>query len=41
LSGDKAGAKIAYQDFLALWKEADTNIPIFKAAQAEYSKLQN
>ena len=41
LSGDKVGAKTAYQDFLVLWKGADTNIPILKAAQAEYSNLQN
>ncbi len=39
-SGDVAGAKKAYQEFLALWKDADTNIPILKQAQAEYAKLQ-
>ena len=40
LSGDKTKAKTAYQDFLALWKEADPDIPILKQAQAEYAKLQ-
>ena len=30
----------AYKDFLALWKDADPDIPIFKAAKAEYAKLQ-
>jgi hypothetical protein len=32
--------KAAYQDFLALWKDADPDIPIFIAAKAEYAKLQ-
>jgi hypothetical protein len=31
--------KIAYQDFLAVWK-ADPDIPIVKQAKAEYAKLQ-
>ena len=30
----------AYQDFLALWKDADPDIPILKQAKAEYAKLQ-
>lgn len=40
LQGDTAKAKTAYQDFLALWKDADTDIPILKQAKAEYAKLQ-
>jgi eukaryotic-like serine/threonine-protein kinase len=40
LQGDKAKAKMAYQDFLALWKDADPDIPILKQAQGEYAKLQ-
>jgi hypothetical protein len=40
LSGDTIKAKGAYQDFLALWKDADLNIPIFNQAKAEYAKLQ-
>jgi predicted Zn-dependent protease len=40
LSGDTAKAKTAYQDFLALWKDADPDIPILKEAKAEYEKLQ-
>jgi serine/threonine protein kinase/tetratricopeptide (TPR) repeat protein len=40
LSGDKAKAKAAYQDFLTVWKNADPDIPILKQAQAEYAKLQ-
>jgi eukaryotic-like serine/threonine-protein kinase len=39
LSGDKSKAQAAYQDFLALWKNADADIPVLKEAQAEYAKL--
>jgi len=30
----------AYKDFLSLWKDADSAIPILKQAKAEYAKLQ-
>jgi serine/threonine protein kinase/Flp pilus assembly protein TadD len=40
LQGDTAKARTAYQDFLALWKDADPDIPILKQAKAEYAKLQ-
>jgi Tfp pilus assembly protein PilF len=40
MQGDTAKAKAAFQDFLALWKEADTDIPVLKQAQADYAKLQ-
>src|ERR1700679_2778817 len=33
-------ALTAYKDFLALWKDADPDIPILKQAKAEYAKLQ-
>jgi len=33
-------ARSAYQDFFALWKDADPDIPILKQAKAEYVKLQ-
>ena len=39
LSGDKTGAKAAYQVFLALWKDADPDIPILKSAKVEYARL--
>ena len=39
MSGDTAKAKIAYRDFLTLWKDADPDIPILKQAKAEYAKL--
>ncbi len=40
LAGDTAKARTAYQDFFALWKDADPDIPILKQAKAEYAKLQ-
>jgi eukaryotic-like serine/threonine-protein kinase len=39
LQGDSAKARGAYEDFLALWKDADPDIPVFIAAKAEYAKL--
>jgi eukaryotic-like serine/threonine-protein kinase len=33
-------ALAAYKDFLALWKDADPDIPILKQAKAEYANLQ-
>ena len=39
LTGDTAKAKTGYQDFFALWKDADPDIPILKEAKAEYAKL--
>ena len=39
LSGEYAKAKTAYQEFLTLWKDADFDVPVFKEAKAEYSKL--
>jgi len=40
LAGDKHKAKAAYQDFLTLWKDADSGIPILKQAKMEYARLQ-
>ena len=40
IAGDSGKAKAAYQDFLALWKDADPDVPILKEAKAEYAKLQ-
>jgi eukaryotic-like serine/threonine-protein kinase len=34
-SGETTGARAAYQDFLTLWKQADTDVPLLKQAQAE------
>jgi hypothetical protein len=40
MAGNNDRAKIAYRDFLMLWEAADPDIPIFKQAKAEYSRLQ-
>jgi eukaryotic-like serine/threonine-protein kinase len=40
LQGDNAKARTSYQDFFAAWKDADPDIPILKAAKAEYEKLK-
>jgi serine/threonine protein kinase len=39
LSGNKAGAKAAYKDFLTLWKGADPDVPVLRQARAEDRKL--
>ena len=39
LSGNSAKSRAAYQDFFALWKDANPDIPLLKQAQAEYAKL--
>jgi hypothetical protein len=40
LKGDTAKARAAYEDFLALWKDADPDIPILRQAKGEYTKLK-
>jgi len=40
MQGDTAKAKVAYNDFLTLWKDSDPDVPILKQAKAEYGKLQ-
>jgi hypothetical protein len=39
LQGQTVKARTAYQDFFALWKDADPDIPILRQAKAEYAKL--
>jgi hypothetical protein len=36
---DRKRTAAAYQNFLSLWKDADSNIPILKKAQAEFAEL--
>jgi serine/threonine protein kinase/tetratricopeptide (TPR) repeat protein len=40
LQSDITKAKLAYRDFLTLWKDADPDIPIFNQAKEEYAKLR-
>ncbi len=39
LQGNATAAKSAYQDFFAVWKDADPDLPVLKQAKAEYDKL--
>jgi eukaryotic-like serine/threonine-protein kinase len=39
MQGDTAKARAEYQTFLALWKDADPDIPVLLAAKSEYAKL--
>jgi len=39
LAGDLAQSRRAYQDFLALWKDADPDVPMLQQAKAEFAKL--
>jgi tetratricopeptide (TPR) repeat protein len=38
-SGDRAGARASYRDFLTLWRQADPDVPLLKQALAEASRL--
>ncbi len=40
LQGDAAKARTAYQDFLALWKDGDSDVPVLQQAKAEYAKIK-
>src|SRR5437762_1824959 len=38
LAGSMNAARTSYQEFLALWKSADSDVPILKSARAEFAK---
>ncbi|HSF14451.1 MAG TPA: serine/threonine-protein kinase [Vicinamibacteria bacterium] len=40
LTGEMAESRRAYQDFLALWKDADEDVPVLRAARDEYARLK-
>ena len=40
LERDQARSRVAYQDFLAQWKDADADLPLLKDAKAEYDRVQ-
>lgn len=40
IAGDATKSRKAYQDFFALWKDADVDIPVLIEAKQEYEKLK-
>jgi eukaryotic-like serine/threonine-protein kinase len=40
LAGNRARARAAYEDFLALWKDADAGVPLLAQAKAELARLR-
>jgi eukaryotic-like serine/threonine-protein kinase len=40
MEGDTAKARIAYNDFLTLSRDADPDIPVLRQAKSEYAKMQ-
>jgi tetratricopeptide (TPR) repeat protein len=40
LQGKKDRARFGYEEFLALWRQADSDIPVLMQAKAEYAKLK-
>jgi DNA-binding winged helix-turn-helix (wHTH) protein len=40
MTNDKAAAHKSYETFLALWKNADAEVPIYRDAKREYAGLQ-
>jgi hypothetical protein len=40
MQGDGAKARKAYEEFFALWKDADQDIPVLIEAKKEYEKLK-
>jgi hypothetical protein len=40
LTGDTSGARKSYQDFFALWKDADPDLPVLVQARKEYDTLR-
>ena len=40
LAGNRDASRKAYQDFFALWKEADDDLPLLKEARQEFQRLR-
>ena len=38
--GENSAARDSYEAFLAVWQNADNNVPIYQEAQAEYDALR-
>jgi DNA-binding winged helix-turn-helix (wHTH) protein len=41
MMGDNSSAREFYQEFFKLWRDADSDLPIFRQAKAEYARLKN
>jgi hypothetical protein len=39
MAGNEAAARKSYEDFLALWKDADPDLPVYQQAKAEYARI--
>ena len=40
LLDDRVAARVEYEKFFALWKDADPDIPVLRRARAEYARVQ-
>jgi serine/threonine protein kinase len=40
MMGGQVAARKSYEDFFALWKDADSDIPIYRQAKVEYASLR-
>ena len=41
MMGDSVSARKSYEEFLYIWKDADSDLPIYRQAKAEYAQLKN
>jgi tetratricopeptide (TPR) repeat protein len=41
LQNDSSRARVAYQDFFGIWKDADADLPVLQEAKGEYNKLKS
>ena len=41
LAGDDTAARKSYEEFLTLWKDADSDLPVYQQAKAEYAKMHS
>ena len=39
LRGNRAGSRQEYEEFFAIWKDAEPDVPVLRQAKAEYAKL--
>ena len=40
VEGDDSRSRVAYQDFFAMWKDADPDVPVLKQAKSEYEQVK-